>query len=113
MILGTPMISHIMNVIEEREIDALVTPWVNAWAAYLLAVWWATATVEDDKVAAGVLDFTGYDELVTTKDTKTIANFSSHIIQVQMRTAYTGVRLDVITQALNAEDGSLPQGLTI
>ena len=30
-----------------------------------------------------------------------------------MRTAYTGVRLNVMTQALHAEDGSLPQGLTI
>ena len=36
IILGTPMISHIMNMIKERELDALVTPWVNAWVAYLL-----------------------------------------------------------------------------
>ena len=27
VILGTPMISCIMNVIKEREIDTLVTPW--------------------------------------------------------------------------------------
>ena len=26
MILGTPIISHIVNVIKEREIDALATP---------------------------------------------------------------------------------------
>ena len=37
-ILGTPTISCIMNVIKEKEIDALVTPWVNAWVAHLLAV---------------------------------------------------------------------------
>ena len=36
VILGTPMISHIVNVIKETEIDALVMPWVNAWVAYLL-----------------------------------------------------------------------------
>ena len=38
VILGTPTISHIMNVIKEREIDALVMHWVNTWVAYLLAV---------------------------------------------------------------------------
>ena len=30
VILGTPIISHIMNVIKEKEIDALVMPWINA-----------------------------------------------------------------------------------
>ena len=50
MILGTPTISHIMNMIKEREIDALATPWVSAQVAYLLAVRQATTTVEDDKL---------------------------------------------------------------
>ena len=113
VILGTPMISHIVNMIKEREIDTLVTPWVNAWVAYLLAVWWATATVEDNKVTTGELDPAEYDEIVTTKDTKTIDTFPSHIIHVRMGTAYTGVGLNVMTQALCAEDGSLPQGMTI
>ena len=67
----------------------------------------------DDKVATGVLDLTEYDEVVTTKDTEMIDAFSSHIIHVRVRTAYTGVGLNVMTQALHAEDGSLPQGLTI
>ena len=113
VILGTPIISCIINVIKEREIDTLATPWVNAWVAYLLMVRQATATVEDDKVVAEVLDLTAYDELVTTKDTEMIDAFSSHIIHARMRTAYMGVGLNVITQALCAEDGSLPQGLTI
>ena len=30
VILGTPMISCIMNMIKETEIDTLATPWVNA-----------------------------------------------------------------------------------
>ena len=37
-ILDTPTISHIINVIKEKEIDALVMPWENAQVAYLLAV---------------------------------------------------------------------------
>ena len=38
VILGTPTISCIINVLKEREIDTLVMPWVNARVAHLLAV---------------------------------------------------------------------------
>ena len=96
VILGTPMISCIMNAIREKEIDSLVTPWVNGHMAYLLAVQQATVRVEDNKVAAGVLDLTQYDELVKTKDTKMIDAFSSCIIHMRMMAAYTGVRLNVM-----------------
>ena len=37
-LLGAPTIGCIMNVIREREIDALATPWFNTHVAYLLAV---------------------------------------------------------------------------
>ena len=37
IILGTLTIGCVMNMIEEK-IDALATPWVNAWVANLLAV---------------------------------------------------------------------------
>ena len=67
--------------------------------------------VEDDKVATRVLDPTGYDEIVTTKDSKTMDTFSSKIIHAGMKTAFTGVRLNVMTQVLCAEEGSLLQGL--
>ena len=36
--------------------DTLATPWVITQVAYLLAVQWATAVVEDDKVAIQILD---------------------------------------------------------
>ena len=29
IILGTPMICHIINIIKEKEMDALAMPWVN------------------------------------------------------------------------------------
>ena len=94
VILGTPMISHIMNVIKEREIDALVTQVGKCWVAYLLAVWWATATLEDDKVVIGVSDPVEYDEVVTTKEPE--------IIDVQHLVCHC------LYQALCPEDGSLP-----
>ena len=71
------------------------------------------ATVEDDNIAAGKSDLSEYYEVVTTKDTKMIDAFSSQVIHVRMGTAYTGLGLNMMTQVLHAEDGSLPQGLTI
>ena len=70
VILGTPTISYIVNMIREKEVDTLVMPWVNAWVAYLLAVLWATVTMEDKKAAAGKSDSSEYNEIVTTKDTR-------------------------------------------
>ena len=105
------MIGHIVNVIKESKIDMLVTPWVNAWVVYLLVVWQATAMVEDDKVTTKVLDSTGYDEIVTIKDSETIDAFSSKVIHARTKTAFTCMRLKVMTQALHAEEGSLLQAL--
>ena len=87
-------------------------PWANAQVAYLLAVQWATAIMEDEKAAAGESDPSDYNEVVTTKDTETIDAFSSYIIHARIRTAHIREGINVMTQALHTEDGSLPQGLT-
>ena len=82
VILGTPTISHIVNVMKEREIDALATLWVNANVAYLLAVWWVMATIEDGNV--GESDPNDYDDVITTKEAKTIDAFSYQVIHAKM-----------------------------
>ena len=43
----------------------------------------------------------------------TIDTFSSHIIPIKAEKAYTGEWINIMTQALQTKDGSLPQGLTI
>ena len=111
VILRTPTISHIVNVMKERETDALLTPSVNACVTYLLAVQWAAATVEDSKT--GESDPNDYDEIITIKEAETINNFSSWVIHAKMKTAQQGEGNNVVTQALHVENGSLPQGLTV
>ena len=49
VILGTPSISWIINVMKEKEIDALAMPWVNARVAHLLLVHRMTAIKVGDK----------------------------------------------------------------
>ena len=99
IILGTPTISHFVNVMKEREINTLATPWVNAQVAHLLSVWRATATVEDSQ-AMGNSSPSGYNEVVITKNAETIDAFSSHVIPMKTEKAYLRGRINVMTQAL-------------
>ena len=80
--------------------------------AYLPSVQRATATVEDSQTV-GKSSPSEYYEVVVTKNVETIDAFSSCVIPVKAEKVYTGERISVMTQALQAEDRSLPQGLTV
>ena len=112
IILGTPTISHVMNVMKEREIDALVMPWANARVVNLLSMCRAVATVVDDQTSESASP-NGYNEVVFMRNMETIEAFSSHIISLKTEKAYTGEHINIMTQALWTKDGSLPQGLTV
>ena len=86
-------------------------PWVNAQVVYLLAVWQATATIEDGKPEES--DPSDYDEIVTTKESETIDVFCSWVIHTKTKTAHMGEGINVMTQALHTEDRSLAQGLMV
>ena len=112
IILGTPTISHVVNVMKEREIDALAMPLANARVAHLLSVHTAAATVVDDQTAESA-NPNGYDEVVFMRNTVTIEAFSSCVISMKLGKAYTGEHINIMTKVLWTKDGSLPQGLTI
>ena len=97
---------------KEREVDALAMPWANAWVAHLLSVQRATATVEGNQ-AVEKSSPSEYNKVVATKNTETIDAFSSCVIPLKAEKIYTGERINVMTQALQTKDGSLPQGLTM
>ena len=63
IILGTPTISCAMNVMKEREIDALVILWANARLAQLLSMHRAMATLLEDQTLEGA-NPNGHDEVV-------------------------------------------------
>ena len=82
IILGIPTISCIINVMKEREIDALAMPWANAMVAHLLSMHRAAATVVDDQTSESA-NPNRYDEVVFMRNMETIEAFSSHVIPIK------------------------------
>ena len=111
VILGTPTISQVINVMKEAEIDAFVMPWANARVAHLLLVH-RMMTMEVGESIAEEPSPDGYDQVMFTQNVETIEPFSSHVVLVNVGRAYTGEHINIMVQALQTEDGSLPQGLT-
>ena len=88
VILGTPTISHIINVMKEMEIDALAMSWANARVAHLLLVCRMTAV----KVGDGIVEESSsddYDQVMFTQHVETIEAFSSCMVLVKAGKAYT------------------------
>ena len=110
--LGTPTISHVINVMKEKEIDALAMPWVNARVAHLLLVHRMAAVKVGDKIVEEPSS-DDYDEVVFTQNVETIEAFSICMVQARAERAHTGGHINIMTQALWAGDGSLLRGLTI
>ena len=112
VILGTPTISPFINVMKEAKIDALAKLWANARVAHLLSVCKMTTMEVGDGIAEEP-NPDGYDQVMFTQNVETIEPFSSHLVQVKAKRAYTGDCINIMVQALQTEYGSLPQGLAI
>ena len=68
------------------------------------------------KVGNGIVEesnLDSYDQVMFTQDVETIEAFSSHVVLVKVRRAYTGEHINIMVQALWTEDSSLLQGLTV
>ena len=108
VILGTPTISRVINVKKEAEIDALA----NARVAHLLSMHRMMTMEVGDSLKEEPNPY-GYDQVMHTQNVETIELFSSHVMPVKVGRAYTGECINVMVQALQTEDGYLPQGLTV
>ena len=96
----------------EKEIDALAMPWANAKVVHLLSMCQTAAAVLEDQTSESA-NPNGYDEVVFMRNAETIEAFSSWVISIKVEKAYTGECINIMTQVLWTEDGTLPQGLTI
>ena len=99
VILGTPAIGQVVNVMKEAEMDASVAPWANARVAHLLLVH-RMMPMEVGDGQKERLDMNDNGQLMYTQNAETIEPFSSHIIPVKTRRAYVGECINVMVQAL-------------
>ena len=112
VILGTPTIGRVVNVMREAEMDALAMLWANARVAHLLAIRRMTPVELGNDWEEGCK--TDQDSpLMYTQKVETLKPFSSHVIPMKMVEAYLGEHLNVKMQALHAQDGTLPPGITV
>ena len=112
VILRTPTIGQVVNVMKEAEMDALAMPWANARAAHLLAIWrMVPVEVEDDRKEGYETSQEGF--IMHTQKVEILEPFSSHVIPIEMTEAYLGEHLNVMVQSLHVQDGTLLPGLTI
>ena len=79
IILGTPTISCVINVMKETEIDALAMPWANTRVTHLLSVHRITAIMVGDELMVDP-NSDDYDEVVFTWNVETIEAFSSSAV---------------------------------
>ena len=112
LLLGTPTIGRVVNVMRETEMDALAMPWVNARAAHLLAVWRMTPMEVEDKQEERYHTDKDYP-LMYTQKVETLEPFSSHVITVKTVKAYLGECINVMVQALCTQDGILLPDLSV
>ena len=92
--------------------DTLATPWVNTRAAHLLAIQrMMPEEVGDDQEGGCNADQDG--PLMYTQKAETLEPFSSHVIPMKTAEVYLGECIKVMVQALHAQDGTLPPGLTM
>ena len=112
VILGMPAIGQVVNVMTEVKMDALVTPWANARAAHLLLVH-RMMPIEVGNGQEEKFDANDDDPLMYTQKAETIEPFSSPIVPVKTGKVYVGECINVMVQALQTQDGSMPQGLTV
>ena len=112
VILGTPTIGWVVNVMIEAEMDALVMPWANAKAAHLLVVWRMTPMEVGDGQEERY-DTDDDNSLMYTQKVETLQPFPSHVIPIKTVKAYLWECINVMVQTLHAKDGNLPPGLTV
>ena len=112
IILGMPTIGQVVNIMREAEMDALAMPWANARVVHLLVVH-RMAPMEVGDNQEEKFDANDDDLLMYTQKAETLEAFSSHVIPVKIGKAYLGEHINVMVQALQTQDGTVPPGLTI
>ena len=109
VILGTPTLYRVMEVIKESEISKLAVPWSSSRLSWLMqdAMARLSQVVVND-VANKPIAPLNVDEVVRVASKCTIPPFSHKVIHGKVNLVLRGCRLNVMTHGLEKRSPSLP-----
>ena len=114
VILGTPTIYHVMEVIKESEISKLAVPWASSRVSWLVRdVQAKLGQVVVNDVANKPISPLNVDEVVRVASKCTIPPFGHKAIHGKVNLILHGYKMNVMTEGLEKRSPSLPLGIDV
>ena len=114
VILGTPTIFRVMEVIKESEISKLTIPWASSRVSWLMrGVHAQMSQLTVDKVANKSVAPLSVDEVVQVSHKCKIPPFSHKVIHGSVGLVLQGYRMNVMTHGLEKRSPLLPLGVDV
>ena len=114
VILGTPTIYRVMEVIKESDISKLAVPWASSHIAWLMRdVQAKLGQAEVKDVANKPISPLHVDEVVRVASKCTVPPFGHKVIHGRVNLVLHGYKMNVMTHGLEKRSPSLPLGIDV
>ena len=114
VILGTPTIYLVMEVIKESEISELAVPWASCQLSWLMTdVHARLSKVVVNDVANKPISPLNVDKVVRVASKCTIPPFGRKVIHGKVNLVLHGCKMNVMTHGLEKRSPSLPLGIDV
>ena len=114
VILGTPTIYRVMEVIKESEISKLVVPWASSRISWLMRdVVAKLGQVKVNDIANKPIAPLHVDEVVRVASKCTVPPFGHKAIHGKVNLVLHGYKMNVMTHGLEKRSPSLPLGIDV
>ena len=114
VILGTPTLYRIMEVIKESEISKLAVPWTSSRVSWLMRdIQAKLGQVVMNDVANKPISPLNVDEVVRVTSKCTVPHFGHKAIHGKVNLILHGYKMNVMTHGLKKRSPSLPLGIDV
>ena len=114
VILGTPTLYCVMEVIKESEISKLAVPWASSWVSWLMRdVQAKLGQVVMKDVANKPISPLNVDEVVRVASKCTVPPFGHKAIHGKVNLVLHGYKMNVMTHGLEKKSPSIPLGIDV
>ena len=114
VILGTPTLYHVTEVIKESEISKLAVPWASSRVSWLMRdILAKLGQVVMNAIANKPIVPLHVDEVVRVTSKCTVPPFGHKAIQGKVNLILHGYKMNVMTHGLEKQSPSLPLGIDV